>query len=441
MIVAGAAGERIAFGRLSTGVSDDLHAATSLARSMVTSFGMSEALGPVTIGEKGGEVFLGASLQDLGSVGPSTLDLIDREVERLVGDAEAKAALVLDRNWSTVEETANALLEQETLSGVALEAVLSTVQDASLAELQSTVEARRDVRRSNRILPGQDPRGETLMRRRISDRLPAVSLVMSMLALILSASGLADAARKAVIDAIDGHRISAHPVANGLLVLGKNKKFPASAIPTVNNASRVGGMTVDDLSSCPPTTENLGTWCLETSPYPLTNQEVGQNNYFFANQKCVSRGGYLPSAGQLIGAANRVKLESTIHDNQRHGDRRPGSVRGPERQTGDELDARDDGRRLGRRRLRGRKRRLHGRPAHRRTQPGAAAGRARARDASVRHGLQQRDQGRLRGLRAGLCTRELPLRLQQGAGRERRRRTVVRLNGRERARGRRRSRA
>ncbi len=92
VIAAGAAGERIAFGHVSTGVSDDLHAATSLARSMVTSFGMSEALGPVTIGEKGGEVFLGASLQDLGSVGPSTLDLIDREVERLVGDAEARAA-------------------------------------------------------------------------------------------------------------------------------------------------------------------------------------------------------------------------------------------------------------------------------------------------------------------------------------------------------------
>ncbi|HME01525.1 MAG TPA: ATP-dependent zinc metalloprotease FtsH [Solirubrobacteraceae bacterium] len=161
VIVAGAAGERIAFGRLSTGVSDDLHAATTLARSMVTSFGMSDALGPVTIGEKGGEVFLGASLQDLGSVGPSTLDLIDREVERLVGDAEAKAALILDRNWSTVEETANALLEQETLSGVALEAVLSTVQEASVAELQSTVEARREVRRANRILPGQNPRGET----------------------------------------------------------------------------------------------------------------------------------------------------------------------------------------------------------------------------------------------------------------------------------------
>ena len=74
-------------------------------------------------------MFLGASLQDLGSVGPSTLDLIDREVERLVGDAEARAAFILDRHWSAVEETANALLEQETLSGVALEAVLSTVHE------------------------------------------------------------------------------------------------------------------------------------------------------------------------------------------------------------------------------------------------------------------------------------------------------------------------
>jgi cell division protease FtsH len=135
VITAGLAGERIAFGHTSTTVNDDLHAATSLARSMVTSFGMSEALGLVTIGEKSGEVFLGASLQDLGSVGPETLNVIDNEVERLVGDAEARASAVLDRNWSTVEETATALLEQETLSGVALDAVLSTVQEVTLEEL------------------------------------------------------------------------------------------------------------------------------------------------------------------------------------------------------------------------------------------------------------------------------------------------------------------
>jgi cell division protease FtsH len=142
VITAGLAGERIAFRHTSTSVNDDLHAATTLARSMVTSFGMSDALGLVTIGEKGGEVFLGASLQDLGSVGPETLNVIDNEVERLVGDAEARAAAILDRNWSTVEETASALLEQETLSGVALDAVLSTVQEVTLDEL-------RDVRRAS----------------------------------------------------------------------------------------------------------------------------------------------------------------------------------------------------------------------------------------------------------------------------------------------------
>jgi cell division protease FtsH len=136
-IVAGAAGEQLEFGHLSTGVHDDLYAATQLARSMVTSYGMSPELGPVTIGERQGEVFLGASLQELGSVGNSTLDLIDREVERLVCDAKSRAEFVLDRNREALIETAEALLEHETLSGLALEAVLSTVTPVSPETLET----------------------------------------------------------------------------------------------------------------------------------------------------------------------------------------------------------------------------------------------------------------------------------------------------------------
>ncbi len=131
-IVAGFAAEKIEFGVVSTGVHDDLHAATGLARQMVTSYGMSEELGPVTIGEKEGEVFLGASLQELGSVGPATLELIDREVERIVKEAVAQAEMILRRNWSAVYETANALIEHETLSGHALDAVLATVEPTLL---------------------------------------------------------------------------------------------------------------------------------------------------------------------------------------------------------------------------------------------------------------------------------------------------------------------
>jgi cell division protease FtsH len=131
-ILAGTAAEWAEFGEGSTGASDDLHAATKLARQMVTSFGMSPALGPVTIGEAGGEVFLGASLQDMGSVGPHTLDVIDEETERIVLEAKERALFVLRANWASVQETAQALLEHETLSGVALDAVLSTVKAVAL---------------------------------------------------------------------------------------------------------------------------------------------------------------------------------------------------------------------------------------------------------------------------------------------------------------------
>ena len=139
-IMAGVAAEVMEFGEVSSTISEDLHAATRLARSMVTTYGMSERLGRVTVGEPGGEVFLGASLQDLGSIGPQTLDIIDEETERIVSTAELRASAALYRNWSAVLETAKALVEQETLSGLALAAVLSTVESVSLPELDAAIQ-------------------------------------------------------------------------------------------------------------------------------------------------------------------------------------------------------------------------------------------------------------------------------------------------------------
>jgi hypothetical protein len=153
------------------------------------------------------------------------------------------------------------------------------------------------------------------MSRRRSGNLSAASLAISLLALFLSTTGLASAARHALVAAIDGHQISAKPHPGALLVLGRDGKFPASAIPKVGEAEKLDGMSPEALSACPPTTVNIGTWCLETSPYPLTNQEIGKNNYFWATQACAEKGGYLPTAAQLIGAAKRVKLEGTIKEN------------------------------------------------------------------------------------------------------------------------------
>ena len=140
-------------------------------------------------------------------------------------------------------------------------------------------------------------------------------MVVALAALVLSMTGLADAARTAVLAAFAGHPVSTKPYPGGVLLLGKNRKFPASAIPTVKNAARVDGKTAEELAgTCPPAAVDLGTWCLDTAPYPLTNAQLGKNNYVWAGKACEAEGGWLPTAAQLLGAADRVKLESTIHD-------------------------------------------------------------------------------------------------------------------------------
>jgi hypothetical protein len=146
--------------------------------------------------------------------------------------------------------------------------------------------------------------------------MPSPAMLVALVALVFSTTGLADAARRAVVSAVDGHPISTTPHAGGVLLLGKNRKFPASAIPTVKDASKVGGKTAEELAgTCPPDSVDLGTWCLDTVPYPLTKADAGKNTYIWASKACEAEGGWLPSASQLLGAASRVKLESTIHDN------------------------------------------------------------------------------------------------------------------------------
>ena len=122
---------------------------------------------------------------------------------------------------------------------------------------------------------------------------------------------LADAARTAV-------RQQLKP--NAVVRLDAKRKVPSKLLPKVPRATRadnLGGQDAEALTtSCAPTTVDLGTWCLSSALYPVTNEEVGKNDWFFATAKCVDLGGYLPTAAQLAGAAARVKLASTISDSQ-----------------------------------------------------------------------------------------------------------------------------
>ena len=142
-------------------------------------------------------------------------------------------------------------------------------------------------------------------------------MVVALIALVLSMTGAGEAARRAVVSSFGGHPVSAKPHAGGVLLLGKNRKFPASAIPTVRDASRVGGKTAAQLEgTCPPDSISIGSWCMETTVYPLTNADIGKNDFQWASQTCEEAGGWLPSASELIGAAAKIKLESVIHDSQ-----------------------------------------------------------------------------------------------------------------------------
>jgi cell division protease FtsH len=127
-ILAGAASEELFFGQLSTGVEGDLDRASKLARSMVVAYGMSPEFGPVSIGEKAGEVFLGRDIQSMGNVSPLQQERIENEVRRIVTESMAIAKQVLEGNRDAMREIVVTLIEQETLSGVALEAMLASVR-------------------------------------------------------------------------------------------------------------------------------------------------------------------------------------------------------------------------------------------------------------------------------------------------------------------------
>jgi cell division protease FtsH len=125
--MAGAAAESFVFGMLSTGVEDDLEQATRIAHSMSAIYGMSPAIGPVTIGEKPGEVFIGRDLANMGNVAAASLELVDSETRRMVYEAEEIAKQVLALNAAVLEDLANSLVRAETLSGPALDVYLEAV--------------------------------------------------------------------------------------------------------------------------------------------------------------------------------------------------------------------------------------------------------------------------------------------------------------------------
>jgi len=115
-LLGGRAAEELAFNEISTGAHNDLERATKRARQMVTEFGMSEELGPLTFGRQHEEmIFLGRDISRERNYSEEVAAAIDREVRRFVEEAYERAKQILSQHWDKVNEVVDALMEHETL--------------------------------------------------------------------------------------------------------------------------------------------------------------------------------------------------------------------------------------------------------------------------------------------------------------------------------------
>ncbi|TAN42550.1 MAG: ATP-dependent metallopeptidase FtsH/Yme1/Tma family protein [Nitrospirae bacterium] len=117
VLMGGRAAEELALNHMTTGAGNDLERATDLARKMVTEWGMSEKLGPLTFGKKDEQIFLGREIAKHKDYSDKTAMDIDEEIKRIVTNAYDDAVKLLKENFDLVTALAKTLLERETVDG------------------------------------------------------------------------------------------------------------------------------------------------------------------------------------------------------------------------------------------------------------------------------------------------------------------------------------
>ena len=124
MLFGGRIAEEVFMHQMTTGASNDFERATSLARDMVTRYGMTEALGPMVYAENEGEVFLGRSITKTNTMSEATMQKVDAEVRRIIDQQYSVARTLIEDNQEKIHAMAKALLEWETIDGDQLDDII-----------------------------------------------------------------------------------------------------------------------------------------------------------------------------------------------------------------------------------------------------------------------------------------------------------------------------
>ena len=134
MMLGGHVAEELVFGEMTTGAHDDIGKVTSLARDMVTQWGMSAKLGPRTFGRRQSMVFLGRDISEERDYSESTAELIDEEVRRVIEEAHERCRTVISAHRDKLDQLASTLTVDETIEGDDLARVLGAAEGRKLPD-------------------------------------------------------------------------------------------------------------------------------------------------------------------------------------------------------------------------------------------------------------------------------------------------------------------
>ncbi len=135
-LLGGRVAEALVLGDISTGASSDIERATEIARSMVTKYGMSEKLGPISFGGENHQVFLGKDYNNVRNYSESVASQIDEEIEDIIRNAYNRTEKILTEHMDKLHLIAQKLFEDEKMSGEEFAAYMSeTVSDATESEV------------------------------------------------------------------------------------------------------------------------------------------------------------------------------------------------------------------------------------------------------------------------------------------------------------------
>jgi len=127
MAYGGRVAEELVFGleKVTTGAAQDIQQATNIARRMVTQFGMSKVIGPIAVGDREQEIFLGREVVQRREISDRTAQIVDEEVRSILTNAYSEATRILTERRAALDLLASALLERETLEREQVEMVIA----------------------------------------------------------------------------------------------------------------------------------------------------------------------------------------------------------------------------------------------------------------------------------------------------------------------------